>query len=47
MIAEKYGQEMEGKDVAVDEHIYVTYLEDGYQLHTLIARLLPATPTSL
>jgi CheY-like chemotaxis protein len=46
VIAEKYGKEMEGKDVAVGENEYVTYPEDGDQLHQLLARLLPPAPAS-
>lgn len=41
VMAEKYGADMEGKDVEVDENVYVTYPEDGYQLHNLLARLVP------
>jgi DNA-binding response OmpR family regulator len=47
VMAEKYGEEMEGKDVAVDENVYVTYLEDGDQLHSFLARLLPPASTSI
>jgi ribosomal protein L25 (general stress protein Ctc) len=47
VMAEKYGEEMEGKDVAIDENVYVTYLEDGDQLHSLLARLLPPAFTSI
>jgi DNA-binding response OmpR family regulator len=46
VMAEKYTEEMEGKDVEVGENEYVTYLEDGEQLHRLLARLLPPTQTS-
>jgi len=46
VIAEKYGKEMEGKDVEVDENEFVTYPEDGAQLHELIARLIPPAPAS-
>jgi DNA-binding response OmpR family regulator len=46
VIAEKYGEEMEGKDVEVDENEYVTYPEDGAQLHNLLARLVPPAPVS-
>lgn len=42
VMAEKYGPDMEGKDVAVGENQYVTYLEDAKQLRRLIARLLTA-----
>jgi DNA-binding response OmpR family regulator len=41
VMAEKYGQDMEGKDVEVDKNVYVTYLEDARQLHRLLARLVP------
>ena len=44
VIAEKYGEDMEGKDVEVDENVYVTYPEDGEQLHKLLAHLVPPVP---
>ena len=37
--AEKYGEDMEGKDIQVSEREYVTYLEDGQQLMNLLHRL--------
>lgn len=40
VMAEKYGPELEGQNVAVGENQYVTYLEDAEQLHALLARLL-------
>jgi DNA-binding response OmpR family regulator len=46
VIAEKYGKEMEGKNVEVDVNEFVTYPEDGAQLHELIARLVPPAPIS-
>jgi DNA-binding response OmpR family regulator len=46
VMAEKYTEEMEGKDVEVGKNVYVTYLEDGEQLHELLARLLPPLQTS-
>jgi CheY-like chemotaxis protein len=46
VMAEKYGEEMEGGDVAVGENVYVTYLENAEQLQRLLARLLPHAPTS-
>jgi pyruvate/2-oxoacid:ferredoxin oxidoreductase alpha subunit len=46
VIAEKYGADMEGKNVEVDENEYVTYPEDGFQLHDLLARLVPPEPIS-
>jgi PleD family two-component response regulator len=39
VMAERYGEDMEGKDVKVGESEYVTYLEDGEQLMTLLHRL--------
>ncbi|MBD1809679.1 hypothetical protein H6F98_30140 [Microcoleus sp. FACHB-SPT15] len=41
VMAERYGADMEGKDVQVDEAEYVTYLEDGQQLTNLLHRLCP------
>ena len=32
VMAERYGEEMEGKSVRVGDSEYVTYLEDGQQL---------------
>jgi DNA-binding response OmpR family regulator len=40
-MAEHYGEEMEGKDVQAGENAYITYLEDGFQLKELLARLVP------
>ena len=37
--AERYGEDMEGKNVKVGESEYVTYLEDGEQLMNLLHRL--------
>ena len=39
VMAEQYGEDMEGKDVHVGESEYVTYLEDGEQLMNLLHRL--------
>ena len=39
VMAEQYGEDMEGKDVQVSESEYVTYLEDGEQLMNLLHRL--------
>jgi DNA-binding response OmpR family regulator len=39
VIAEKYGDGLEGTDVRVGEGEWVTYMEDSTQLHELIARL--------
>jgi DNA-binding response OmpR family regulator len=41
IMAERYGEDMEGKDVKVGESDYVTYLEDGEQLINLLQRLCP------
>jgi hypothetical protein len=41
VMAERYGADMEGKDVQVDDAEYVTYLEDGQQLMNLLHRLCP------
>lgn len=39
VIAEKYGEDMEGQDVKVGESEYVTYPEDAEQLMNLLHRL--------
>ena len=39
VIAEKYGNGLEGKDVPAGEGEWVTYMEDSEQLHELLARL--------
>jgi len=41
VMAERYGEDMEGKDIKVGENEYVTYLEDGEQLMNLLHRLCP------
>jgi DNA-binding response OmpR family regulator len=41
IMAERYGEDMEGNDVKVGESDYVTYLEDGEQLINLLQRLCP------
>lgn len=41
VIAERYGEDMEGQDVQVGESEYVTYLEDAQQLMNLLQRLCP------
>ncbi|MCA1564643.1 MAG: hypothetical protein LC803_03090 [Acidobacteria bacterium] len=43
VIAEKYGVELEGKDVKVGDNDWVTYLEDPYQLKNLLRRLTSKT----
>jgi DNA-binding response OmpR family regulator len=39
VIAEKYGNGLEGTDVPAGEGEWVTYMEDSTQLHELLARL--------
>jgi DNA-binding response OmpR family regulator len=39
VIADHYGEELQGSDVPAGEGEWVTYLEDTGQLHTLISRL--------
>src|SRR5918997_4013497 len=39
VIAERYGDGLEGKDVPAGEGEWVTYMEDSTQLHELLARL--------
>lgn len=41
VIAAKYEEDLEGKDVQLTENDYITYLEDGEQLFKLLSRLLP------
>jgi PleD family two-component response regulator len=41
VMAERYSEDMEGKDVKVGESEYVTYLEDGEQLINLLHHLCP------
>ena len=43
VMAEKYGPDMEGKDVRVSDTEYVTYLEDGEQLMNLLYRICPVS----
>jgi DNA-binding response OmpR family regulator len=43
IMAERYGEDMEGKDVRVSDSEYVTYLEDGEQLINLLHRLCPVS----
>jgi DNA-binding response OmpR family regulator len=42
VIAEKYGDGLEGTDVRAGEGEWVTYMEDSTQLHDLLARLTTA-----
>lgn len=39
VVAEKYGTDVEGTDVNVGDNDWITYPEDGEQLHRLLARL--------
>lgn len=41
ILAEKYGVDLEGQNIQVDENEYVAYLEDGQQLKELLYRLCP------
>ncbi len=41
VMAERYGEDMEGTDVKVGENEYVTYLQDGEQLMNLLHHLCP------
>jgi len=41
VMAERYGEDMEGKDIKVGENEYTTYLEDGEQLMNVLHRLCP------
>jgi DNA-binding response OmpR family regulator len=41
VIAAKYGEDLEGQNVQVNENEYITYLENGEQLFSLLSRLLP------
>lgn len=41
VIPHKYGADLEGKDIKVGERDYISYLEDGEQLDSLISFLMP------
>ena len=41
VLAEQYGEDLEGQDVQVSDREYVTYLEDGQQLMNLLQKLCP------
>jgi DNA-binding response OmpR family regulator len=43
VMADRYGEDMEGKDVRVSDSEYVTYLEDGEQLMNLLHRICPVS----
>jgi len=45
VMAEKYGEDLEGTDVNVSGNDWITYLEDHEQLKNLLARLL-SKPTN-
>lgn len=40
VMAEKYGEDLEGTDVEVGGNDWITYPEDAEQLHKLLARLI-------
>ena len=44
VIAHEYGEDLEGIDIQISEKEYITYLENGEQLHNLLWRLIP-TPS--
>ena len=44
IMAEKYGEDLEGTDVNVSDNDWITYPEDAEQLQSLIARLLNKLP---
>lgn len=41
ILAEQYGDDVEGQNLQVGENEYVTYLEDGQQLKDLLYQLCP------
>lgn len=41
IMAEQYGTDLEGQDIQVGDNEYVTYLEDGEQLKSILQRLCP------
>lgn len=47
VMPDKFKPELEGQDVNVSGNDWITYYEDGDQLHRLIARLLPLKPKYL
>jgi DNA-binding response OmpR family regulator len=40
VMAEKYGEDLEGTDVNTGNNDWITYPKDAEQLHTLLARLI-------
>jgi CheY-like chemotaxis protein len=41
IMAEHYGEDLEGQDIQVGDNEYVSYLEDGQQLKVIVQRLCP------
>ncbi|MDZ8108559.1 MAG: hypothetical protein RM338_23450 [Nostoc sp. DedQUE12a] len=41
IMAEEYGEDMEGQNIQVGDNEYVTYLEDGQQLKNILYQLCP------
>jgi len=41
VMAERYGADLEGQDIQLDDNEYVTYLEDGEQLKRILRRVCP------
>lgn len=41
IMAEQYGEDLEGQDIQVGDNEYVSYLEDGQQLKVILQRLCP------
>ncbi|UBF30438.1 hypothetical protein K9N68_35165 (plasmid) [Kovacikia minuta CCNUW1] len=41
VMADDYGADLEGRDIQIGEHEYVTYLEDGEQLKGILQQLCP------
>ena len=42
VVADQYGEDLEGRDVNVSGNDWITYPEDGDQLYNLVAQLIPA-----
>ncbi|MBD2468885.1 hypothetical protein [Nostoc sp. FACHB-145] len=43
IMAEKYGEDLEGQNIQMGENEYVTYLEDGQQLKNILQQLCPVS----
>lgn len=41
IMAEEYGEDMEGQNIQMGDNEYVAYLEDGQQLKNILYRLCP------